>query len=141
MYSIETMDVAHIVIQSLKALHLFKRDVDYVVRDGQVMIVDEFTGRVLEGRRYSDGFTRPLEASENLVIQNESQTLASVTYQNYFQIVSKIIGHDRNSQNRRRGICKILHGLDVAVIPTNKPIQRDDNTMLFTKQKKRNTKP
>ena len=73
-YSIETMDVAHIMIQSLKALHLFKRDIDYVVRDGQVMIVDEFTGRVLEGRRYSDGLHQAIEAAENLVIQNESQT-------------------------------------------------------------------
>ena len=92
MYSIETMDIAHIIIQSLKALHLFKRDIDYVVKNGQVMIVDEFTGRILEGRRYSDGLHQAIEAAENLVIQNESQTLASVTYQNYFRLFPKLSG-------------------------------------------------
>ena len=98
MYSIETMDVAHIIIQCLKAIHLFKKDIDYVVRDGQVMIVDEFTGRVLEGRRYSDGLHQAIEASENLVIQDESQTLAS-DLSKLLSIIPQARWHDRNSKN------------------------------------------
>tara|TARA_Y100001935_G_C17308960_1_gene514377 strand:- start:1697 stop:4258 length:2562 start_codon:yes stop_codon:yes gene_type:complete len=133
-YSIETMDVAHIVIQSLKALHLFKRDVDYVVRDGQVMIVDEFTGRVLEGRRYSDGLHQAIEAAENLVIQNESQTLASVTYQNYFRLFPKLSGMTGTAKTEEEEFIKI-YGLDVAVIPTNKPILRNDTADVIYKTK------
>lgn len=133
-YSIETMDVAHIMIQSLKALHLFKRDVDYVVKNGQVMIVDEFTGRVLEGRRYSDGLHQAIEASENLVIQNESQTLASVTYQNYFRLFPKLSGMTGTAKTEEEEFIKI-YSLDVAVIPTNKPIQRDDTADVIYKTK------
>ena len=133
-YSIETMDVAHIMIQSLKALHLFKRDIDYVVRDGQVMIVDEFTGRVLEGRRYSDGLHQAIEAAENLVIQNESQTLASVTYQNYFRLFPKLSGMTGTAKTEEEEFVKI-YGLDVAVIPTNKPILRDDTADVIYKTK------
>lgn len=133
-YSIETMDVAHIIIQSLKALHLFKRDVDYVVRDGQVMIVDEFTGRVLEGRRYSDGLHQAIEAAENLVIQNESQTLASVTYQNYFRLFPKLAGMTGTAKTEEEEFVKI-YGLDVAVIPTNKPILRNDTADVIYKTK------
>lgn len=134
MYSIETMDVAHIVIQSLKALHLFKRDVDYVVRNGQVMIVDEFTGRVLEGRRYSDGLHQAIEAAENLVIQNESQTLASVTYQNYFRLFPKLAGMTGTAKTEEEELIKI-YGLNVAVIPTNKPILRNDTADVIYKTK------
>ena len=134
MYSIETMDVAHIMIQSLKALHLFKRDVDYVVKNGQVMIVDEFTGRVLEGRRYSDGLHQAIEAAENLVIQNESQTLASVTYQNYFRLFPKLSGMTGTAKTEEEEFVKI-YGLDVAVIPTNKPILRDDTADVIYKTK------
>ncbi len=133
-YSIETMDVAHIMIQSLKALHLFKRDIDYVVKEGQVMIVDEFTGRVLEGRRYSDGLHQAIEAAENLVIQNESQTLASVTYQNYFRLFPKLSGMTGTAKTEEEEFIKI-YGLDVAVIPTNKPIQRDDTADVIYKTK------
>ncbi len=133
-YSIETMDVAHIMIQSLKALHLFKRDIDYVVRDGQVMIVDEFTGRVLEGRRYSDGLHQAIEAAESLVIQNESQTLASVTYQNYFRLFPKLSGMTGTAKTEEEEFIKI-YGLDVAVIPTNKPIVRDDTADVIYKTK------
>ena len=133
-YSIETMDVAHIMIQSLKALHLFKRDVDYVVKDGQVMIVDEFTGRVLEGRRYSDGLHQAIEAAENLVIQNESQTLASVTYQNYFRLFPKLSGMTGTAKTEEEEFIKI-YSLDVAVIPTNKPILRNDTADVIYKTK------
>ena len=139
-YSIETMDVAHIMIQSLKALHLFKRDVDYVVKNGQVMIVDEFTGRVLEGRRYSDGLHQAIEASENLVIQNESQTLASVTYQNYFRLFPKLSGMTGTAKTEEEEFVKI-YGLDVAVIPTNKPVVREDTADVIYKQNLKNTKP
>ena len=106
-YSIETMDVPHIMIQLLKALHLFKRDIDYMIRDGQVMIVDEFTGRVLEGRRYSDGLHQAIEAAENLVIQNESQTLASVTYQNYFRLFPKLAGMTGTAKTEEEEFIKI----------------------------------
>ncbi len=133
-YSIETMDVAHIMIQSLKALHLFKRDIDYVVKEGQVMIVDEFTGRVLEGRRYSDGLHQAIEASENLVIQNESQTLASVTYQNYFRLFPKLSGMTGTAKTEEEEFVKI-YALDVAVIPTNKPVIRDDTADVIYKTK------
>jgi preprotein translocase subunit SecA len=133
-YSIETMDVAHIMVQSLKALHLFKRDVDYVVKNGQVMIVDEFTGRVLEGRRYSDGLHQAIEASENLVIQNESQTLASVTYQNYFRLFPRLSGMTGTAKTEEEEFVNI-YGLDVAVIPTNKPIQRNDTADVIYKTK------
>ena len=134
MYSIETMDIAHIIIQSLKALHLFKRDIDYVVKNGQVMIVDEFTGRILEGRRYSDGLHQAIEAAENLVIQNESQTLASVTYQNYFRLFPKLSGMTGTAKTEEEEFVKI-YGLDVAVIPTNKPIQRKDTADVIYKTK------
>ncbi len=128
------MDVAHIVVQSLKALHLFKKDFDYVVKDGQVMIVDEFTGRVLEGRRYSDGLHQAIEAAENLVIQNESQTLASVTYQNYFRLFPKLAGMTGTAKTEEEEFIKI-YGLDVAVIPTNKPIIREDTSDIIYKTK------
>jgi preprotein translocase subunit SecA len=133
-YSIETMDVAHIMVQSLKALHLFKRDVDYVVKNGQVMIVDEFTGRVLEGRRYSDGLHQAIEASENLVIQNESQTLASITYQNYFRLFPKLAGMTGTAKTEEEEFVNI-YSLDVAVIPTNKPVLRNDTADVIYKTK------
>jgi preprotein translocase subunit SecA len=134
MYSIETMDVAHIMIQSLKAIHLFKKDIDYVVKNGQVMIVDEFTGRVLEGRRYSDGLHQAIEASQNLVIQEESQTLASVTYQNYFRLFPKLSGMTGTAKTEEEEFVKI-YGLDVAVIPTNKPVIREDTSDVIYKTK------
>lgn len=133
-YSIETMDTAHIMIQLLKAIHLFKRDIDYVVNDGQVMIVDEFTGRILDGRRYSDGLHQAIEASENLVIQNESQTLASVTYQNYFRLFPKLSGMTGTAKTEEEEFIKI-YSMDVAVIPTNKPIIRDDTADVIYKTK------
>ena len=85
-YSIKNMEIAHMVVQCLKATHLFKRDIDYVVKDGQVIIVDEFTGRLMDGRRYSDGLHQSIEAMEGLSIKEESQTIASITFQNYFRM-------------------------------------------------------
>jgi preprotein translocase subunit SecA len=134
LYAMETMDLAHIMIQSLKARHLFKKDVDYVVKNGQVMIVDEFTGRILDGRRYSDGLHQAIEAAEGLVIQNESQTLASITYQNYFRLFPKLAGMTGTAKTEEEEFAKI-YGLDVAVIPTNKPVVRIDTADVIYKNK------
>lgn len=135
MYSTKHMEVAHMAVQTLKAIHLFKRDVDYVVKDGQVMIVDEFTGRVLEGRRYSDGLHQAIEAVENLSIKEESQTLASITYQNYFRMFPKLAGMTGTAVTEEEEFINI-YGLDVVVIPTNKPVVRDDRADVIYKSKK-----
>jgi len=124
-YAQETMGTAHMALQCLKALHLYKKDVDYVVKDGQVMIVDEFTGRILDGRRYSDGLHQAIEALEKVNIQEESQTLASVTYQNYFRLFPKIAGMTGTAKTEEEEFVKI-YGLDVVCIPTNKTIARED---------------
>ncbi|MFT5170627.1 MAG: preprotein translocase subunit SecA [Candidatus Marinamargulisbacteria bacterium] len=124
-FSVKNMDVAHMAVQCLKAKHLFKRDVDYVVKDGEVQIVDEFTGRLLEGRRYSDGLHQAIEAVENLEIKEESQTLASVTFQNYFRLFPKLAGMTGTAVTEGPEFEKI-YGLSVVVIPTNKPLVRDD---------------
>ena len=133
-YSLENMDVAHIVLQSLKALYLFKKDVDYVVKDGQVVIVDEFTGRLMDGRRYSDGLHQAIEAVENLKIQDESQTLASVTFQNYFRMFPKLAGMTGTAVTEEAEFGNI-YGLEVVVIPTNKPIARADKADVVYKSK------
>jgi preprotein translocase subunit SecA len=91
-YAVENMQVPHIVIQCLKALHLFRRDVDYVVNNDEIVIVDEFTGRILSGRRYSDGLHQALEAKEGVDVERESQTLASITLQNFFRLFGKLSG-------------------------------------------------
>lgn len=124
-YAQETMGTAHMSLQCLKALHLYKKDVDYVVKEGQVMIVDEFTGRILDGRRYSDGLHQAIEALENVNIQEESQTLASVTYQNYFRLFPKLAGMTGTAKTEEEEFVKI-YGLDVVCIPTNKSIARQD---------------
>lgn len=124
-YSMEHMDVAHMVTQGIRALHLYKRDVDYVVKDGQVIIVDEFTGRLMDGRRYSDGLHQSIESLEGLKIQNESQTLASITFQNYFRMFPKLAGMTGTAITEQAEFFKI-YGLEVVVMPTNKPIQRQD---------------
>ena len=133
-YSLENMDVAHIVLQALKALYLFKKDVDYVVKDGQVVIVDEFTGRLMDGRRYSDGLHQAIEAVENLKIQDESQTLASVTFQNYFRMFPKLAGMTGTAVTEEAEFGNI-YGLEVVVIPTNKPIARADKADVVYKSK------
>lgn len=133
-YSVENMDVAHMAIQCLKALYLFKRDVDYVVKNGEVMIVDEFTGRIMDGRRYSDGLHQSIEAIEGVVVQNESQTLASITYQNYFRMFPKLAGMTGTAETEAPEFDKI-YGLEVLVIPTNKPMVRKDCTDLVYKSK------
>ncbi|HHV93551.1 MAG TPA: preprotein translocase subunit SecA [Firmicutes bacterium] len=115
----------HYVIQALKAATLFKRDRDYIVKDGQVIIVDEFTGRLMFGRRYSDGLHQAIEAKEGVKIERESQTLATITFQNYFRMYEKLAGMTGTAKTEEEEFLKI-YGMDVVVIPTHKPMIRID---------------
>ncbi len=125
LYAPEEMETLHVVNNGLRAHSLYSRDVDYVVKDNQVMIVDEFTGRLMEGRRWSDGLHQAVEAKEKVRIQNESQTYASITFQNYFRMYEKLSGMTGTADTEAPEFAKI-YGLDVVVIPTNKPMARDD---------------
>jgi len=126
------MELLHHVNQALKAHALFKRDVDYLVKDGKVIIVDEFTGRVMPGRRYSDGLHQALEAKEKVNIEKENQTLASITFQNYFRMYKKLAGMTGTADTEAAEFKKI-YNLDVAVIPTNMPMIREDNPDIIYK--------
>lgn len=130
LYAIENMQLLHHVTQALKAHALFKKDVDYVVRDDQVLIVDEFTGRILPGRRYSDGLHQAIEAKENVKIERESQTLAAITLQNYFRLYKKLAGMTGTAMTEAEEFYKI-YNLDVVSIPTNRPMIRDDKSDLI----------
>jgi len=115
----------HHILQALKAHYLFKRDVDYIVKDGQVIIVDEFTGRLMPGRRYSDGLHQALEAKEGVKVEAENQTLASITFQNYFRMYEKLAGMTGTADTEAVEF-KQIYDLDVVVIPTHKPMIRKD---------------
>ena len=130
LYNIENINLLHHVSQALKANSLFRRDVDYVVKDGEVLIVDEFTGRILPGRRYSDGLHQALEAKEGVDIARESHTLASITLQNYFRLYKKLSGMSGTAVTDAEEFHKI-YKLDVIVVPTNKPIIRNDKSDLI----------
>lgn len=119
------LDLAHHVYQGLKAYALMKRDCDYVVKDGKVIIVDEFTGRLMFGRRFSDGLHQAIEAKEGVRIERESQTLATITFQNYFRMYQKLAGMTGTAVTEEEEFRKI-YGLDVVVIPTHKPMVRID---------------
>lgn len=121
----ENMEINHHINQALKARNIMKRDVDYVVKDGQVMIVDEFTGRLMSGRRYSNGLHQAIEAKENLAIKKESQTLATITVQNFFRMYSKLAGMTGTAKTEEEEF-KHIYGMDVVTIPTNKPVIRED---------------
>jgi len=121
----QNMDWVHHIYQALKAHHLFKRDVDYMVKDGQVVIVDEFTGRLMPGRRYSDGLHQALEAKENVRIERENQTLATITFQNYFRMYPKLAGMTGTAETEAEEFYKI-YKLEVVVIPPNKPLIRTE---------------
>ncbi|HEX6543393.1 MAG TPA: preprotein translocase subunit SecA [Ktedonobacterales bacterium] len=123
----EDMELTRHLENALKASVLFKRDKDYIVRDGEVLIVDEFTGRVLVGRRYSEGLHQAIEAKEGVKIQNENRTLATITFQNYFRLYKKLAGMTGTALTEAEEFNKI-YKLDVMVIPTNKPIARADNS-------------
>ena len=129
------IEVLHHLNQALKAHALFSRDTDYIVQNGKVVIVDEFTGRLMPGRRYSEGLHQALEAKENVAIENENQTLASVTFQNYFRMYEKLCGMTGTAETEAAEFKKI-YGLDVVVIPTNKPMIRDDRADVIYKTRK-----
>ncbi len=125
LYDPANVDLVHHVHQALKAHALFHIDVDYVVKDGQVMIVDEFTGRLMPGRRWSDGLHQAIEAKENVKIENENQTLASITFQNFFRLFNKLAGMTGTAETEAAEFSKI-YGLEVMVIPTHRPMIRGD---------------
>jgi preprotein translocase subunit SecA len=131
MYDIEHAKLAHHLDQALKANYLFVKDKDYVVQNGEVIIVDEFTGRLSEGRRFSEGLHQAIEAKENVQIQEESQTLADITFQNYFRMYNKIAGMTGTAQTEATEFAQI-YKLDVISIPTNVPVARDDlNDLIY----------
>jgi len=123
LYDLAHMDLVHHINQALKAHHLFKKDVDYMVKDGKVIIVDEFTGRLMPGRRYSDGLHQALEAKEKVRIEEEYQTLASITFQNYFRMYDKLAGMTGTAVTEATEF-QSIYKLDVVEIPTNKPLIR-----------------
>ncbi|MCM8800037.1 MAG: preprotein translocase subunit SecA [Candidatus Omnitrophica bacterium] len=123
MHTLETMEYRHHTIQALRAKEFFKRDVDYVVKDGQVIIVDEFTGRLMPGRRWSDGLHQAIEAKEGLKIERENQTLATITFQNYFRMYEKLAGMTGTAFTEAQEF-KAIYKLEVIVIPTNRPLIR-----------------
>ena len=125
LYDPQFMEHLHHLNQALKAHTLFKRDVDYIVKEGQVVIVDEFTGRLMPGRRYSDGLHQALEAKEGVKVENENQTLASITFQNYFRMYEKLAGMTGTADTEAPEFAKI-YKLDVVVIPTHKEMIRKD---------------
>jgi len=137
LYEPRNIEILHHVNQALKAHTLFNRDVDYVVKDGQVIIVDEFTGRIMPGRRYSDGLHQALEAKEKVKIERENQTLASVTFQNYFRMYEKLAGMTGTADTEAEEFKKI-YKLEVVVIPTNMPMIRvDHNDVIYKTEKEK----
>ncbi|MEK6563713.1 MAG: preprotein translocase subunit SecA [Candidatus Omnitrophota bacterium] len=126
LHEIETMEYRHHLTQALRAHNLYKRDVDYVVKDGQVIIVDEFTGRLMPGRRWSDGLHQAVEAHEGLKIERENQTLATVTFQNYFRMYEKLSGMTGTALTEAAEF-KDIYSLDVVSIPTNRPLVRQNS--------------
>lgn len=125
LFDYENMEILHHVNQALKAHYLFKNDVDYVVQEGQVIIVDEFTGRLMPGRRFSDGLHQALEAKEGVNVERENQTLATITFQNYFRLYDKLSGMTGTAETEKNEFKKI-YNLGVVVVPTNKPLIRKD---------------
>lgn len=131
-YDPEHIELLHHIYQGLKAYHLYRRDVDYMIKDGEVIIVDEFTGRLMPGRRWSDGLHQAIEAKEGVEVKNENQTLATITFQNYFRMYKKLAGMTGTADTEAVEFKKI-YNLDVSVIPTNKPIRRVDQEDLVYK--------
>jgi preprotein translocase subunit SecA len=134
-YDPSHIETLHHINQALKAHTIFKRDVDYIVNEGQVVIVDEFTGRLMPGRRFSEGLHQALEAKEGVKIENENQTLASITFQNYFRMYNKLSGMTGTAETEAKEFAEI-YGLEVLVIPTNKPLIRKDHPDVIYKTKK-----
>ncbi len=126
LYDMENIELLHGINQALRAHHLYKRDIDYLVKDGQVVIVDEFTGRMMTGRRWSDGLHQAVEAKEGVKIERENQTLATITFQNYFRMYEKLAGMTGTAETEEAEFGEIYE-LDVSVIPTNQPMIRADH--------------
>lgn len=131
----DNLSIQHHISQALKANHIMKKDIDYMVKENEILIVDEFTGRLMEGRRYSDGLHQAIEAKENVEIQRESKTLATITFQNYFRMYKKLSGMTGTAQTEENEFREI-YGLDVVVIPTHKPIARIDHTDVIYKNQR-----
>ena len=130
-YDPQNLSLVHHINQALKASKLFSKDTDYIVKDGKVKIIDEFTGRILDGRRFSDGLHQALEAKENVQIEEENQTLASITYQNYFRLYKKLSGMTGTAVTEAEEFYDI-YKLNVVSIPTNKKMLRKDfNDQIF----------
>lgn len=137
LYDIGNVSLVHHVNQALRAHKMFTRDVDYIVKDGKVVIVDEFTGRIMEGRRYSDGLHQALEAKEGVAIQSENQTLASITFQNYFRLYPKLSGMTGTAMTEEAEFADI-YGLSCVEIPTNKPVVRvDEHDEIYRTEKEK----
>ncbi|MBE5743206.1 MAG: preprotein translocase subunit SecA [Clostridiales bacterium] len=132
---IENAELSHHIQQALKAHHIFKRDNDYVVESGEILIVDEFTGRLMIGRRYSDGLHQAIEAKENVPIRNENKTHATITFQNYFRLYKKLSGMTGTAKTEEEEF-RTIYGLDVLEIPTNRPVQRvDEPDIIYSTEK------
>lgn len=135
LYDTDNLELNHLFVQALRAQAMMERDRDYVVKDGEVVIVDEFTGRLMYGRRYSDGLHQAIEAKEGLQVQRESQTLATITFQNYFRMYDKLAGMTGTAKTEEQEFIKI-YGLEVFQVPTNKPVQRKDLPDVIFKTKR-----
>ncbi len=135
LYDTANLELNHLFVQALRAQAMMELDKDYVVKDGEVVIVDEFTGRLMYGRRYSDGLHQAIEAKEGLKVQRESQTLATITFQNYFRMYDKLAGMTGTAKTEEQEFIKI-YGLEVFQVPTNKPIQRTDLSDVIFKTKR-----
>ena len=129
---VNNTDIVHNINQALRANGIMKRDIDYIVKDGEVLIVDEFTGRIMYGRRYNDGLHQAIEAKENVKIADESKTLATITFQNYFRMYEKLSGMTGTAMTEEAEF-KEIYNLDVVAIPTNKPLIRIDQTDIIYK--------
>lgn len=137
LYSMENAVLSHQLDQALKARYLFEADVDYVIKDGEIVIVDEFTGRLSEGRRFSEGLHQALEAKEGVTIKEESQTLADITFQNYFRQYNKLAGMTGTAQTEATEFAQI-YNLDVISIPTNLPmVRKDQNDLIYKTEKEK----
>ncbi|MCQ2399403.1 MAG: DEAD/DEAH box helicase, partial [Clostridia bacterium] len=136
---VENATLSHHIQHALKAHHIFKKDNDYIIKDGEVIIVDEFTGRLMIGRRYSDGLHQAIEAKEGVQVRNENKTYATITFQNYFRLYKKLSGMTGTAKTEEEEF-RAIYGLDVLEIPTNKPVARKDlpDIMFKTENGKKN---
>ena len=135
LYDQRNIELAHQLNAALKAWHLFHRDQQYIVKDGEVIIVDEFTGRLMHGRRYSDGIHQAIEAKEGINVRGEDQTLATITFQNLFRLYDHLAGMTGTAKTEEREF-RDIYGLDVVVVPTNRPMARKDNSDIVYKSEK-----